>query len=229
MRKPRLFVDSAETAAVAPLLRGSLVHGVTTNPTILDRAGRRAEEIAALYAEWERLGAREIFFQSWGADRAAMERRARQILDLGERAVVKIVATPEGFSLASALSREGAPVLLTGVYTVAQALAAASSSVRYIAPYLGRMRDAGLGEVDEIARMQEIVGGAETEVLAASMRSPQDVVDLVARGITAVTASPQVLSAMLTSEATESTAVAFAFARSIQGTPDPLPPVPGTA
>lgn len=227
VRMPRLFVDSADTAAVAPLLQDSLVHGVTTNPTILDRAGRTAGEIPALYAQWERLGAGEIFVQAWGTDRATTEHRARQILDLGERAVVKIVATAEGFALASALSREGAPVLLTGVYTAAQALAAASSSVRYIAPYLGRMRDARIGDVDEIAQMQELAGAAGTEVLAASLRSPRDVVDLAARGITACTASPDVLAAMLVSEATDGAADAFESADSLQDAPEFLPPVPG--
>lgn len=227
VRMPRLFVDSADTAAVAPLLQDSLVHGVTTNPTILDRAGRTAGEIPALYAQWERLGAGEIFVQAWGTDRAATEHRARQILDLGERAVVKIVATAEGFALASALSREGAPVLLTGVYTPAQALAAASSSVRYIAPYLGRMRDARIGDVDEIAQMQELAGAAGTEVLAASLRSPQDVVELASRGITACTASPDVLAAMLVSEATDGAADAFESADSLRGAPEFLPPVPG--
>lgn len=229
MRTPRLFVDSADTAAVTPLLRDSLVHGVTTNPTVLDRAGRPAEEIPALYAQWEREGAGEIFFQAWGADRRATERRARQILGLGERAVVKVVATAEGFALASALSREGVPVLLTGVYTLAQALTAASSSVRYIAPYLGRMREARLGDVDEIAQMQELVGPAGTEVLAASLRSPQDIVDLAARGVTACTASPEVLARMLVSEATDGAAEDFESADSLRDAPEVLPPVPGTS
>lgn len=227
MRTPRLFVDSADAAALEPLLHGSLVHGVTTNPTILDRAGRTAAEIPALYAQWEHLGAREIFVQAWGEDAAATERRAREILELGERAVVKIVATSEGFPLAARLAREGAPVLLTGVYTVAQALAAASCSIRYIAPYLGRMREAGLGDVEEIARMQAVAGESGTEVLAASLRTPQDITDLAERGITAFTASPEVLAALLASEATDRAARDFGAAHSLQGAPAALSPVPG--
>ena len=226
MRTPRLFVDSAEVSAVEPLLRGSLVHGVTTNPTILDRAGRHASEIPALYSQWEGLGAREVFFQAWGEGPEELERRARELLALGELAVVKIVATAEGFPLAARLAREGAPVLLTGVYTAAQALAAACCSIRYIAPYLGRMRDGGLGDVEEIARMQAVAGESGTEVLAASLRSPQDIVDLVERGITAVTASPQVLAAMLASEASVDADGAFAAASSLQGAPEELRPAP---
>ena len=227
VRTPRLYVDSAEATATASLLEGSLVHGVTTNPTILDRAGRTAAEIPAMYTEWERLGAREIFFQAWGADRTETENRARRILALGERAVVKIVATADGFPLASRLAREGAPVLLTGVYTVPQALAAASAGIRYIAPYLGRMRDAQLGDVDEIARMQEVAGPAGTEVLAASLRAPQDLVNLALRGVTACTASPAVLSAMLHSDETVRASADFEAAASVQDIPEQLPPLAG--
>lgn len=229
MRTPRLFVDSADTAAVARLLEASLVHGVTTNPTILDRAGRSAAQLPSLYERWAEQGAREIFFHAWGADSQDIERRARQILALGERAVVKIVATPEGFQVASRLARQGAPVLLTGVYTVAQALAAASARIRYIAPYLGRMRDRGTGDLEDIARMQSVALAAGTEVMAASLRSPDDVVALAERGITAFTVSPDVLQAMLASAATEEAAGAFEAAESLTDIPDDLVPIRGTS
>lgn len=228
MRTPRLFVDSADTALIDPLLEGALVHGVTTNPTILDRAGRSVAEIPALYERWAAQGAREIFFQAWGDDREQIQRRARQILALGDRAVVKIVATGPGFAAAAPLARDGAPVLLTGVYTLAQALAAASARIRYIAPYLGRLRDAGLGDVAEIARMQSLAAAAGTEVLAASLRGPEDVVALAEHGITSFTASPQVLAAMLASEATDEASAAFDSAASLSAVPDDLVPTPGT-
>jgi len=229
VRTPRLFVDSADTAAIAPLLEGALVYGVTTNPTILDRAGRSASQIPSLYESWADQGAREIFFQAWGDDSQSIERRARQILALGERAVVKIVATEQGFQVASRLASQGAPVLLTGVYTVAQALVAASVRMRYIAPYLGRMRDSGSGDLEDIARMQAVALAAGTDVLAASLRSPEDVVALAERGITAFTVSPAVLQRMLSSEATDDANSAFEAAASLVGVHDDLVPIRGTA
>src|SRR5699024_2591989 len=128
---------------------------------------------------------------------------------------VKIVATPDGFAVAAELAASGAPVLLTGVYSEPQALVAASLGVRYIAPYLGRLRDAGLGGDEEIARMQQVAAGAVTEVLAASLRSPDDLVDLALHGITSFTAAPAVIEAMLRSEATAEAAEGFAAARSL--------------
>lgn len=220
VKTPRLYADSADVRSVQPLLRDSLVHGVTTNPTILDRAGRDATEIPSLYAQWADLGAAEIFFQAWGKERELLERRARQILALGERAVVKLVATHDGYAVASRLAGEGAAVLLTGVYTLSQALAAASSGIRYIAPYLGRMRDAGLGDVEEIAQMQQLAASAGTEVLAASLRTPDDIVALAKVGIPAFTAHPDVLAGMLDCEATDDASSVFEAADSLRNVPE---------
>eukprot|EP01137_Pigoraptor_chileana_P009855 Opistho-2@58715 len=90
---PRLYVDSADVDRVSPLLAAGVVHGVTTNPTILERGGRTAAEIPDLYARWESEGAREIFFQTWGGDTASFLRNAEGIRALGDRVAVKVPAT----------------------------------------------------------------------------------------------------------------------------------------
>ena len=61
MHAPHLYVDSAETGLIDPLLEAGLVTGVTTNPTILERGGARVSEIPALYERWVGQGAREVF------------------------------------------------------------------------------------------------------------------------------------------------------------------------
>ncbi|MGI6877394.1 transaldolase family protein [Microbacterium sp. gxy059] len=206
---PRLYADSAVVDEVSPLLAGRLVHGVTTNPTILARGGRTAQDIPALYATWEEQGAREIFFQATGTTEEALETRAREILALGDLAVVKVPATATGFPVASRLAHEGHPVLLTAVYAVPQALAAAAAGIRYIAPYLGRLRDAGHDGLALIRAMQEQCEGSATDVLAASIRSPQDLVDLRAAGIPFLTANPAVLRDALVCEASDAAAADF--------------------
>ena len=215
MTAPRLYVDSADLDAVAPLLAGSLVHGVTTNPTILDRAGRTVRDIPELYARWIAEGAREIFFQAWG-DAAGLERTAREILALGDRAVVKVPATRDGFAVGARLAREGAPVLLTAVHTPAQAVVAASCGIRYVAAYLGRMRDAGFDAEADIAGMQAACADSGTEVLAASLRSAEDIVALSRAGIPSFTAAPDVLWAAIAHPATDAAAEAFEAAASVR-------------
>lgn len=206
---PRLYVDSADDARVVPLLAAGLVAGVTTNPTILERGGRRVAELPDMYARWTELGAAEVFFQTWGQTRAELLAHADDILALGERAVVKVPATPEGFAATRTLVDAGATVLVTAVYSPAQALACAAYGVRYIAPYLGRLRDAGRDGVALITAMQAVCAGSGTNVVAASLRSPDDVVELRLAGIPYFTAAPDVIEAMLQDDVSDSSAVAF--------------------
>jgi transaldolase len=213
---PRLYVDSADLDRVSRLLEGGIVHGVTTNPTILERGGRTAAEIPDLYARWVSEGAGEIFFQTWGGDTASFLRNAEGIRALGDRIVVKVPATADGFAAASVLVRDGTPVLVTAVYSVAQALASASIGATYVAPYLGRMRDAaaltgfsGPGAEEVIARMQDVCAGSSTDVLAASLRSPEDIIGLRMLGIPYFTAAPDVLERMLFDEVSNSSAEEF--------------------
>lgn len=206
---PRLYVDSADVARVSALLAAGVVHGVTTNPTILERGGRRAAEIPDLYARWVAEGAQEVFFQTWGGDTASFLRNAEGIRALGDRVAVKVPATAEGFAAASALVRDGATVLVTAVYSVAQALACASIGVHYIAPYLGRMRDAGIDGAAVITRMQEVCAGSTANVLAASLRSADDIAELRLAGVPYFTAAPDVIDEVLFHEVSDSSAREF--------------------
>lgn len=206
---PRLYVDSADVDRVSRLLAAGVVHGVTTNPTILERGGRTAGEIPELYARWESEGAAEIFFQTWGGDTASFLRNAERIRELGPRVAVKVPATAAGFAAASALVADGATVLVTAVYSVAQALACASIGAQYIAPYLGRMRDAGIDGDTVIARMQEVCEGSGSNVLAASLRTADDIVGPRLAGVPYFTAAPDVIEQALFHEVSDSSAAEF--------------------
>lgn len=213
-RELRLYADSAVVDDVSALLADGLVYGVTTNPTILERAGRSDRDIPELYARWSAEGAREIFFQTWGETSAEMLENARGINALGPLVVVKVPATRAGFATASALVALGADVLVTAVYSRAQALTAATVGARYIAPYLGRLRDTGHDGVAEIAAMQQIVAGSGTDVLAASLRSPDDVVALALAlaGVPYFTAAPSVITAMARNDTSDAAAAEFELA-----------------
>lgn len=206
---PRLYVDSADVDRVSRLLAAGVVHGVTTNPTILERGGRTAAEIPDLYARWDAEGAEEIFFQTWGGDTASFLRNAETIRALGAKVCVKVPATADGFAAASALVRDGATVLVTAVYSIAQALACASIGAQYIAPYLGRMRDAGLDADTLIARMQDVCAGSGSNVLAASLRSADDIVGLRLAGVPYFTAAPDVIEQTLFHAVSDSSAAEF--------------------
>ena len=209
MLAPHLYVDSAAVDAVGSLLEGGLVEGVTTNPTILQRSGRRLGDIPGLYEQWVSQGAREVFFQTWGMDAAELLANAEPIIALGDRVIVKVPATRAGFVATRALTDRGVPVLVTAVYSAGQALAAASYGARYVAPYFGRLGDAGHDAVATIGSMHRMLEGSRTEVLAASLRSPADIVALREQGVARFTAAPVVIESLLLDDVSESSAAEF--------------------
>lgn len=207
----RLYVDSAVRELAEPWLRTGLLHGLTTNPTLLARARVPGTQLPEIYSWAVAAGAQEVFLQGWGPDRASLLRRCRDIAAYGPEVVVKVPATRIGLEVATELAGGGQRVLLTAVYEPHQAVMAAAAGVAYIAPYLGRMTDAGADGVSTIARMQQILAadGGRCEILAASLRAPENVTRLIEVGLRCFTISPEVLDAFLAVVPTAEAAAAF--------------------
>lgn len=211
--RPRLFLDSADRAAWDEWLPTGLFHGITTNPTILANAG-----VANTLAELSRLShiafeadVAEFQAQTWGRSRDALIANGRVIAAMDPRMVVKVPITREGAIAAATLKAEGVRITMTAVYTAHQALTAAAIGADYVAPYLGRMNDAGRDGYGEIAAMQEIIqaSGSETRVLVASLRAADDLVRLGRLGLDTFTFSPKVAAALFAEELTEAAAEVF--------------------
>ena len=92
----KLYVDTADRAAAESLLATGLFHGVTTNPTILQRASMGVADLRDIYRWAVEAGAQEVFFQAWGEDATTLIERGQQLRDLGREVVVKFVATRAG-------------------------------------------------------------------------------------------------------------------------------------
>ena len=177
-----LYLDSADRRLIGDLWRTGVFAGVTTNPTILARSGLGQRDLPELYAWLTDLGVRTVYMQVLGRTRAEMLRSAEEIRSLGP-VTVKVPATADGFAAARALVADGAQVLLTAVYHPVQALMARDCGIQGVAPYVGRMSDAGRNGVESVIAMQQAIGSAPTRILAASLRSADDVARLAAAGV----------------------------------------------
>ena len=188
------YIDSADRALVEPVLQTGLVAGMTTNPTLLQAAGVRNDDIPQLVRWAVEAGARTVFVQAWGADAVEMERRGRELRAIDERVSVKLPITVPGLAAAARLEAEGIPVLVTAVYCAMQVLPALGIGASRIAPYFGRMNDAGRDGFAEIAAMQRIIdaSGSPMRILVASLRSPVDAARLAELGVAEFTLSPAV-------------------------------------
>lgn len=181
----KLYIDSADRTAAVHLLGTGVFAGLTTNPTILQRAGQTIHDIPEIH-RWARdAGAREIFFQAWGDTAQELTERGLRLRDLGDDVVVKVPASRAGATACAALSAQGVPTLLTAVYTPAQAMIASAAGADFIAPYLGKLGDAGRNALAEVGSMQRLLTatGSRTRVLAASIRDLPSMVSLAELGV----------------------------------------------
>ncbi len=208
----RILIDSADIQAVEQALKTGYVYGVTTNPTLLQRARVRIGDVPALARAVLELGAHELHLQVYSPETAEMLEQARQLFDIDpRRVVVKIPVTAAGYAAAARLVIEGVRVTLTAVYTVAQVVLAQSINAHYVAVYVGRMRDDGLDALGLVRQMQGVlnVQHAGVEILAASIRAPVEVEQLAEIGVPAVTLPLEVLRQLPESPQTAAAAAAF--------------------
>jgi transaldolase len=206
-----LYIDSAERAEVVPLLETGAFKGITTNPTILDRAGLSGADLPELYRWSVEAGAQEVFVQAWGATPEEIEASGHALMDLGERTVIKVAGTAAGIRAGARLARSGVPVLLTVIYAVHQAVTAAAIGAKYLAPYIGKMADDGRPAREETATMHRLLRAtaSPTRVLAASLRSTADLVYLVEQGIDAFTLGVPVANKLFDDPSTAAASATF--------------------
>jgi len=199
-----LYLDSADLSELRACLPHPLIHGITTNPTLLKRAGVGRDALPALLQAAIELGARQVQAQVSSAQADAMLEDAERLLRPFERGqlVVKIPATREGLRAGAELSARGVPVTYTAVYVLEQAHFAAQLGAAYAAPYLGRLQDAGIDGLALIAQMQSAVEGSGTRLLVASVRTREACLALLRIGVGAITIPPHLFAELVDHDAT---------------------------
>ena len=207
----RLYLDTADQEAAESLLGTGLFTGLTTNPTILQRASRSVADIPEIYKWATASGAREVFFQAWGEDTTTLVERGRSLRELGEEVVVKLVASRAGMAACTQLVADGTPTLLTAVYNPGQAIAASAAGATYIAPYLRRLTAAGRDGMADVFAMQQVLAstGSATKVLLASIPDIASMVTLARQGVDCFTMAPGIAEQFFTDELTAEAAATF--------------------
>lgn len=193
-----LILDTADLDAIKELDELLTVTGVTTNPTIITKSGKQPEEVMAELVDYLRPD-QKLFFQTVQTSFEGMMEEARYICGLRpENTYVKIPVTHDGLRAIKAAKAEGMGVLATAIYSADEAFMAALNGADYLAPYVNRMCNYGdgVGQTIDLIRMLE-VQGVDAKVVAASFKSVEQVHELIAAGIQAVTVPPEVLRAMI--------------------------------
>ena len=207
----KLIIDDANIANIRELYEYYPVEGVTTNPSILAKCGgepfRVLGEIRAF------IGEDELHVQTVAADAEGIVKDAHRILrELGDKTYVKIPAVPEGFKAMKQLHREGVRITATAVYTPMQAYLAGQCGAEYAAPYVNRIDNMGFNGVEVAKTIHDIYvkNGMSTQVLAASFKSPEQVIRVALSGGHTATLPPDVLKGLLTHPLTGAAIDSFA-------------------
>ncbi len=192
----KFFVDTADIAAIQDLASTGLLDGVTTNPSLIAQTGRDFIEVVKEIAELVD-GPVSAEVTALTADKMIEE--GRYLASLASNIAVKVPLTMDGLKACRALRDGGAMVNVTLCFSSNQALLAAKAGASFISPFLGRLDDVGEDGIALIEDIRQIYDnfGFETEILAASIRSPLHVRDAALAGADVATVPPKVLNQLI--------------------------------
>lgn len=193
----KLWLDTANIDEIREINAWGVLAGVTTNPTLAGKeAGIAFEEmLQAIATEVDGPVCGEVV----AMDRDGMVAEGEKIAAIAPNLVVKVPVTPDGFAAVTELTKRGIKTNMTLCFSPNQALLAAEAGATYISPFLGRVDDIGNDGMNLVAEIVDIyrTQGYQTLVLAASLRSPQHVVDAAKIGADVATMPHSVFKALV--------------------------------
>lgn len=193
----KFFIDTADLTAIAEIKSLGMCDGVTTNPSLLAQAGRRDTD--ALLREICDLVQGPVSGEVVAVEAAGMIEEGERLAALSEHMVVKVPATYDGLKAMAALSAKGIPVNATLVFSPSQALLVAKAGAAYCSPFVGRLDDVSHDGMDLVEQIVTIYCNydLETEVLVASVRHPNHVVEAALMGADIATIPPKVIKQLI--------------------------------
>ncbi|MCA9537429.1 MAG: fructose-6-phosphate aldolase [Myxococcales bacterium] len=188
----KFFIDTANIDEIREAQSMGLLDGVTTNPSLIARTGRKFNEVITEICE---LVDGPISAEVVSTDFEGIRREARELSRLHENIVVKIPLIPEGLKAVAWCAEQGISTNVTLCFSPLQALLAAKAGADYISPFVGRLDDIAHDGMELARQIIEIYDAYdyETEVLVASIRHPLHVLEAAKMGADVVTVPFDVL------------------------------------
>ena len=199
----KLFIDTANIDEIRAANELGVICGVTTNPSLIAKEGKVFEDVIA---EITSIVDGPISAEVVALDAKGMIEEAKELAKIHKNIVIKIPITEEGLKAVKILSAEGIKTNVTLIFSAAQALIAAKAGATYVSPFVGRLNDIsdnGMNLVADIAQIFDIYG-IQTEIIAASIRGPQDVTDAAKCGSHIATVPYKVFKQMVKHPLTDS-------------------------
>ena len=167
----KFFIDTANLEQIKEAQELGILDGVTTNPSLIVKSKRNLQEVIKEIAA---LVEGPVSAEVIATEAPDMVKEAHELVKLGDNVVIKVPMTPEGLKAVAILSKEGIKTNVTLIFSANQALLAARAGATYVSPFVGRIDDISMDGITLIEDIAEIfvVHNIETEIIAASVRTP---------------------------------------------------------
>lgn len=198
----KLFADTANTDEIRKANDLGVICGVTTNPSLIAKEGRVFKEVVK---EITSIVDGPISAEVISLDAENMVKEALELSEIHKNIVIKIPMTAEGLKAVSVLSKKGIHTNVTLIFSPSQALLAARAGASYVSPFVGRLNDIssdGNKLIENISKIFKL-HGISCEIIAASIRSPEDVVDAALAGANIATIPYGVIVRMISHPLTD--------------------------
>lgn len=193
----KFFIDTANVEEIKRINAWGILDGVTTNPSLIAKeSGKPFEQIIEEICQ---IVDGPISAEVLSLESAVMIEEGKKLAKIHKNVVVKLPLIAEGLKACKALSSEGIKTNVTLCFSATQGLMAAKAGATYVSPFVGRLDDINLVGMELIEELATIFGnyGFETQVLAASIRSPRHVTESALAGAHVATIPTKVFDQML--------------------------------
>jgi transaldolase len=205
----KFFVDTAEISEIRELAATGLLDGVTTNPSLIAKSGRKITEVIAEICD---VVSGPVSAEVAATEYGQMMKEAEVLARIAPNVAVKVPLTQDGLRACHSLSQQGVMVNVTLCFSAAQALLAAKAGASFISPFVGRLDDIGQNGMDLIADITQIYNNypaIRTEVLVASIRNPIHLIEAAKMGADVATIPPAVIRQLYAHPLTDKGLAAF--------------------
>ena len=205
----KFFIDTADVKEIRDLSTTGLLDGVTTNPSLIKKSGRKITE---LIEEICKIVSGPVSAEGAATTFDKMIKEAQVLKKIADNVTIKLPLTWDGLMACKALRDEGIMVNVTLCFSASQALLAAKSGANFISPFVGRLDDIGadgMSLISEIKQIYSNYNNLTTEILVASVRHPRHVIEAAKLGADVVTLPPNVIKQLITHPLTDKGLDAF--------------------
>lgn len=198
----KIFIDTANLEMIKEINSWGILDGVTTNPSLIAKEGT---DVATRVKEIADIVDGPISAEAMSTDWEGMVKEGRELAKIHKNINVKLPMCVESLKATKVLSSEGIDVNMTLIFSPHQALLAAKAGAKYVSPFIGRLDDIGFYGTDLLGQICGIFEnyGFDTEVIAASIRSPVHVLDAALAGCDIATIPYNILSMMVSHPKTD--------------------------